>query len=106
MKIQVNTDSSVKGDQRLEEIVIGEVEDKLERFRDQVTRIEVHIRDENSSKKGGAKDKRCLIEARIRGQEPTAVDHRAPSIDAALNGATKKMRRALETIAGKRGKKR
>ncbi len=106
MKIQVNTDSSVEGDQRLEEIVTGEIEDKLSRFREHVTRIEVHIRDENSSKKGGAIDKRCLIEARLRGKEPTAVDHRAPSVEAALNGATKKLRRALDTIVGKKSKHR
>ena len=101
MKIQVNTDSSVKGDQRLESYVQESVENKLKRFRSEITRVEVHLRDENSEK-GGPDDKRCMIEARLKGLDPTSVTHRADNVKSAVNGAISKLRKALDTTMGKR----
>ena len=101
MKIQVNTDSSVKGDQRLEEFVQDAIEQKLNRFRQHLSRVEVHIRDENSLK-GGPDDKRCMIEARIKGLDPSAVDHKASTVEAAINGSVAKMQQALDRKIGKR----
>ena len=56
--------------------------------------MEVHLSDENKGK-GGELDKRCLLEARIAGREPLAVDHKAPTMQLAIDGATEKLVRAL-----------
>jgi hypothetical protein len=100
MKIQINTNSSIKGDQRLEEIAEGVVKDTLERFRDDVTRVEVHLRDVNRQK-GGSDDKQCTMEARIQGRKPTAVTHNAGNVEDALYGAAGKLERALDSELGK-----
>lgn len=101
LKVQVNTDSSIKGDERLQEIVEGIVNDALGRFRDDITRVEVHLADENGPK-GGPDDKRCTMEARIRGLQPTAVTHKAADLRDAITGAAKRLQAALTTTLGKR----
>ena len=105
MRIQVNTDSSIKGDQRLEDIVEEKVSDRLDRFRGDITRIEVHIRDENAEK-GGPDDTRCMIEARLKGMKPQSVTHRASNVQDSVSGALGKLRRALDSTLGKRNKHR
>ncbi len=105
MRITLNTDSSVEGTQELEEHVVGVLESALERFRDEVSRVEVHLRDENSDK-GGADDKRCMMEARVEKMDPIAVTHRADNVHSAVNGAKDKLRRALDSALGKRDRRR
>ena len=105
MKIQVNTDSSVKGDERLESIIEDLVSDKLNRFRNDLTRVEVHIRDENADK-GGSDDHRCAIEARLRGLDPVAVTHNDADVERSATGAVNKLRRKLSRILDKRNEHR
>ena len=100
MQIQVNTDSSIEGDQRLEEYVTEVVEQKLSRFREQITRVEVHLRDENSEK-GGPDDKRCMMEARLRGLDPSAATHKAETVKQSVAGASTKLRKVLDRRLGK-----
>ena len=101
MRIQINTDSSVQGDARLEEIVEGIVSERLDRFRSDLTRVEVHIRDENGEK-GGPDDTRCMMEARPKGLGPVAVTHHASNVEDSVTGAVAKLRRNLDSNFGKR----
>jgi hypothetical protein len=101
MKVQVNTDDNVQGREALAQRVETEIESTLGRFRDQVTRVEVHISDENAAKPGDF-DKRCLMEARPTGLQPVAVTHQAATIDEAFAGAAKKLRSALAGILDRR----
>lgn len=66
MIIQVNTDSSIENDAALTAHVQTVVEKALSRFSDKVTRVEVHLHDENAHKPGDH-DKRCLLEVRLAG---------------------------------------
>jgi hypothetical protein len=86
--------------QRAEEI-LGRV---LTRFADQITRLEVHLSDENSTSKSGVIDKRCMLEARLAGREPTSVSDQALTIEQAVTGAAHKMVSLLESELGKLGK--
>lgn len=43
MKVQLNTDHNVQGNETLAGRVEAEVESSLSRFREQITRVEVHI---------------------------------------------------------------
>jgi hypothetical protein len=105
VQIQVNTDDNIHGRDSLVAKVQAEVEQVLGRFAEQVTRIEVHLSDENAAKPGSS-DKRCMMEARPTGQKPVAVTHEAGTLAEAYAGATKKMRALLTTQLGKLNEKK
>jgi ribosome-associated translation inhibitor RaiA len=100
MQIQLNTDNVLVGTEDLSARVEAELQQALGRFADRVTRIEVHLNDSNGPDKTG-EDKRCMLEARLRGQQPTSVTHHAPSIELAVSGAADKLVRALDRVVGK-----
>ncbi len=97
MQIQVNTDSHIDGREALVRHVEGEIATWLERFGDQITRVEVHLSDQNGSN-GGDADKRCLIEARLAGHPSVVATHDGATAEEALDGAAKKLHRALTSI--------
>ncbi|MCB9854455.1 MAG: HPF/RaiA family ribosome-associated protein [Phycisphaerales bacterium] len=101
MQIQVNTDNHIKGDERLNRYVDTTITDALKRFDKQLTRVEVHFHDDNSSKKSSPDDIRCVIEARPRGLKPVTVSENAETLNQALSGAIDKIGRALERTMGK-----
>lgn len=105
MQVQVHTDNHIDGNQALIERVTAEVEDSLERFAEQITRVEVHLNDTNSHK-GGSDDKRCLMEARLAGHQPIAASHNAESLDEAISGAAEKLVHVLDHTLGKLGNKK
>lgn len=100
MKIQFNTDKNIEGHERLEKFFTSELEKELARFDDKVTRIEVHLGDENSDK-SGINDKRCMIEARPAKLNPIAVTAHADSIEKAFFQATEKIKKILNTTFDK-----
>ncbi|HZP88383.1 MAG TPA: HPF/RaiA family ribosome-associated protein [Burkholderiales bacterium] len=101
MQVLLNSDHNIRGDLRLTEIVEGEVERVLGRFDDHLTRVEVHCNDVNSAMKSGGNDKRCQIEARVKGMDPISVTHYAPSLMEAISGACEKLERALDHHFGR-----
>ena len=102
MQIQVNTSSQVAGSDELTRLVEGTVEGAVHRFADRITRVEVHITDDNSSQKGGPDDIRCQMEVRLAGLQPISVSHRSATIDLALDGAVQKLEKAIERTLGRR----
>ena len=105
MQVLVNTDNTITGREELEKQVRSTVENKLGRFSDHVTRIEVHLGDENSHK-GGDRDQRCTMEARVEGLQPTAVTAHSDTVMKAVDAAVGKLRSALDTTLGKRAEHR
>ena len=101
MQIQVH----IEGSARLVEWVSASVASKLERFDDELTRIVVHLHDDNGAK-AGAHDKRCQIEARPKGLQPISVTHKAESLEQAIDGSIEKLHHALEHQFGKLRSKR
>jgi ribosome-associated translation inhibitor RaiA len=95
MQIQVNTDDHIEGRDALLAYVEKEIRDTLSRFADRITRIEVHLGDENAGKASNA-DKRCMMEARPNGQPPLSVKHHAATLDEAMHGALKKLKTVLD----------
>jgi hypothetical protein len=100
MKIQVHTNGSIEGSERLASHVTRVIEDALEHVRGRITRVEAHLEDENSHK-GGDGDKRCMLEARVEGRPPTAVTCHAPTIEQAVHGAAEKLTHALAHTLGR-----
>jgi len=100
MQIQTNTDRNITGSEGLAAYAQAIVEDALARFSDQITRVEIHLSDENGAR-GGAEDKRCLMEARLAGRQPIAVTHEAATVEQAVDGAANKLQRAIESTIGR-----
>ena len=64
-------------------------------------RRDVHLSDENSDKKCGNDDMRCVMEARLEGRQPIAATHQAATLDQAVDGATDKLTRWIESTLGR-----
>lgn len=96
MIVQINTDNNVEGNARLKAYITEEIGTALARFEDKVTRLEVHLGDENSDK-SGVNDKRCLIEARPINMQPIAVTNYSESSEKAFHGALDKIKKVLDT---------
>lgn len=100
MQVQTNTDRNITGSEGLAAQAQTIVEGALARFSDQITRVEIHLSDENGGK-GGGEDKRCLMEARLEGRQPIAVTHQAATVEAAMDGAANKLKRAIASTLGR-----
>ena len=100
MKIQLNTDVHIDGTEALAAQVTATVGHALDRFREHVTRVEVHLSDENGGK-SGQHDKRCMLEARLEGRQPVAVTEHAATIEQAVQGAVQKLAHLLDSTLGR-----
>ena len=100
MKIQLNTDVHIDGTEALAEQVATTVEHALERFSEHVTRVEVHLSDENGDK-SGQHDQRCMLEARLEGRQPVAVTDHAATLEQAVQGAAQKLAHLLDSRLGR-----
>lgn len=103
MQFQFNSDSSVMGTANVAERIENQVRHKLARFEDRLTRLEVHVSDENGAK-GGGDDKTCVIEARPRSGKPIGVTEHAADVDAAARKAASTMAQRLERVLGREAK--
>jgi ribosomal subunit interface protein len=99
MQIQINTDNNIEGSDELTQQTQAVVESALERFAQRITRVEVHLSDENSQK--GGRDKRCVMEARLEGMPPVAVTDQAENMEQAVNGAADKLEKLLDHELGR-----
>ena len=99
MQIQINA-PSIEGRDRLAAHVEAEVRDALSWLSDRITRVEVHLRDENADK-GGADHKRCVMEARLRGRQPVVVTHHAATLEQATGGAADKLKALVKSVVGR-----
>jgi ribosome-associated translation inhibitor RaiA len=101
MHVQVNTSNGIDNKDTLERFAADYLNERLSRFRQDITGVEVQMSDENQGDKGGTSDKRCMMEARVNGREPIAVTNFAPDQDLAFPGAADKLERAIDHAFGK-----
>ncbi len=94
MQIKVNTDKNIEGRDELVSLVESTLTKALKHFSLQITRVEVHLSDENGDK-SGQDDKRCMMEARLEGRQPTVVTCEAATLTQAVSGAADKLKRSL-----------
>jgi len=100
MQVQVNTGNGTDNKESLERWAADYLNETLSRFRQDITRIEVQLSDQNNGKKGAA-DMRCMMEARVNGREPLAVNHHGATQDEAFRGATQRLIHLLDHTMGK-----
>ncbi|MDZ4845228.1 MAG: hypothetical protein SH857_06725 [Chitinophagales bacterium] len=100
MTIQINTDNNISASEELTTPLIALISEELSRFSSQITRVEVHLADEDGNKEG-QNDKRCVLEARLEGMKPIAVTSHGNTHDQAVEGAIEKLKTSLETTLGR-----
>ncbi len=100
MKVQVNF-GDIDGSQSLAEHVTASVEDGLSRFTDRITRVEVHLRDDKQGRRG-PDDHRCVMEARLAGEQPIAVDAKGGDIYESVSECVQKLVNAVTRLAERR----
>lgn len=100
MQVQFNSDSSVMGTENVAERIEAQVREKLARFDERLTRVEIYVSDENGAK-GGANDKTCTLEARPRGDRALGVTEHASTVDDAARKAANTLAQRLERYFGK-----
>ena len=100
MKIQLNTDDNIDGTEALAAYVSTTIEQTLARFSEYITRVEIHLSDENAGKTG-QNDQRCMLEARLEGRQPVAVTEHAATLEKAVHGAAQKLANLLDSALGR-----
>lgn len=92
-EIQINP-ADLPSTEAITSHVHEEIAGALKHWQNRITRVEVHLHDDNGPGKGGL-DKRCTLEARPAGQEPVAVEHSARDMYEAITKASAKLGRAV-----------
>lgn len=100
MNIQFNTGNNIEGSERLSDYFSTLIKEDLNRFDAQITRVEVHLSDQDSSK-NGEDDKKCILEARLKNINPIAVTNHGNSHEEAIKGAIEKLKTSLNTVTGR-----
>lgn len=100
MTIQINADNNLTVSPEYAEKIKGMIVGEIDHFIEHLTRIEVYLSDQNAHKDTGV-DKRCNIEARLKGKSPVAVSDDAVTYDQAISGAAVKLKTTLQTMVSK-----
>lgn len=100
MQIQISTGPNTEVHDAMAAELKEVIASALERFSDNITRVEVHLADENGPK-GGQDDIRCTLEARIAGRQPIAATHHADTIPLAVDGAADSLVSLIENTLGR-----
>ena len=101
MQVQIHTDHHIEGTEAMHKWVSTAVKQALARFSDKISRVEVHLSDENGGKNTGPEYKQCVLEARLEGHQPLSVKHHAASLNQALDGAADKLLRLIDNTLGR-----
>ena len=97
MQIQILTGHNIEDHEAITTHFSGLVEKSLSRFSDRITQADVHLSNENSDKTDGSNYMRCMIEARLKGQQLLAVTHQAATLSQAIDGAADKLTIAIDS---------
>ena len=95
MQVLLNTDPHVDGRQAMSDHLESVVKEALAHYGERITRVEAHLTDANGPTKAGPDDIHCTLEARPVGRDPVVVKDRAGTAHQAIQGALRKLERAL-----------
>jgi ribosome-associated translation inhibitor RaiA len=100
MQVNINTDKTIERHQGLDDHVHAVIEAAVGRFGEQISRVEVHLSDDNSQKSADGGN-RCMMEARVTGYQPIAVSQHSINLHLAISGAADKLKRAIDSALGR-----
>jgi ribosome-associated translation inhibitor RaiA len=102
MRILISSDRHIEVNAALNRLIETVATRISNRFGRRMTRVEVHLSDQDSSQRSGENDKRCTMEARLAGLQPVAVSHTSASMEQAIVGAGNKLANTLTRTLGRR----
>ena len=95
MEVIVNGDPHIDGRQAMSDLLASDVEEALCHYGERITRIEASLTDANGSDESGPADIHCTLETRLVGSDPIVVADHAVTAHQAVEGALRKLERAL-----------
>lgn len=95
MQIQIHRDNHIKSNPEQSRDFESVLKGTLDRFADRITRIEMHLSDQNGQQKSGADDKKCVLEARLAGLQPITTTAQSSTIELAVHSAADKLEKAI-----------
>ena len=101
MQVQIQTDNHIEGTDAMAQWASSTITTALARFSGQITRVEAHLSDENGGKKNKEDSLQCTLEVRLEGHQPLVLKHQASNLNQAIEGATEKMGRLIDSTVGK-----
>jgi hypothetical protein len=101
MLVLVNTDHNIEGRAGLTTRITSVVEAVLSHRASHITRVEVHVSDENGDTKRSDTQMRCTMEARLEGRTPLAVTTHDATVDQAVEGAARKLVHLIDHTLGR-----
>jgi ribosome-associated translation inhibitor RaiA len=105
MQVHVTTDNHIRGSDELVRDLEDSINGELKRFASQITRVEVHLSDENSHKTGTI-DKKCTLEARVAGLQAVAATASGGTVEQAVDAALDKLVAQLDHKLGRLGQRK
>ncbi len=106
MQVLLHADPNTDGRHKMLEHLEVVLKDALGRFGERITRVEAHLSDAHSASKPSPDDIQCTLEARVVGREPVVVKDHAGNAHQAIEGAVRKLKRALGDALGKNDPRR
>lgn len=100
MEIKINTDNHIHVTEEHREEYRQMLHKSLARFDEYVTRCDIYFSDENNAKKA-IDDKKCVIEARVKGRHEETVTYNADTLKHAFDGALEKIKAVLSKVVDK-----
>ena len=77
------------------------VKSAMERYGERITRVEAHLSDVHAQAKSSDDSIHCTLEARLVGHDPIVVKDHAGNAHQAIEGAVRKLQRAVGTEIAK-----
>jgi ribosome-associated translation inhibitor RaiA len=94
MQVRVDADDHIDSNDELANRVEGVVEGSLERYRDRVVLVQVHL-SRHLHHRSGERDMCCRMEAQAGTSSPIIVSHEALTLTEAIHAAAAKLERAV-----------
>ena len=94
MQIRVDADDHIDSNEELADRVEGVVEGSLERYRDRVALVLVHL-SRLVHHRPGERDISCRMEVQVSSLKPIVVTHEALTLTEAIHAASAKLERAV-----------
>ena len=101
MQITLHAGPHTDGSHLMAEHLQGVVRTALDRFGERVMHVDAHLADGNGATKTSGHEVHCTLHAHVAGMEPVVVKDQAGSAHQAIDGAVRKLKRAVGTTLGK-----
>lgn len=106
MQVLLHADHHTDGSQLMSEHLTAAASGALGRYGNRVTRVEAHLSDADGTSRAGPCDVHCTLQASVVGAEAVIVKEQARSAHQAIEGALRKLKRAVGAAVARQDPRR